>query len=262
MNYQTRADWGAQPPKWNPGVVTNSQGVFIHYNGPAVSNNVLAGDYQAVRTFLQGIQRFHQNTQGWPDIAYSWCVDSMGTIWELRGWDRAQAATLNWNWSSHSIFLPLGGNQAPTDAQIAGCQTVIAEHNRKYGNGFVRGHQDAPNSTSCPGPVVLPMVRAGKFTPAATPTPTRPNLPTAIPQPPVNKPTIPTPPGVNLKMNEPVMLHIEDKIWMFYRGTPWRCHIKTPADVQTYQFFGVKLEKLDKKSGEFFIRYSQEVKTG
>lgn len=257
MRYQTRSDWGAQPPRWNSGVVSQSQGVFIHYNGPAVNNAVLAGDYQAVRTFLQGIQRFHQQTQNWPDIAYSWCVDAMGRIWELRGWGTAQAATLNWNWNSHSIFLPLGGNQAPTDTQIAACRTVIAEHNRRYGSGFVRGHQDAPNSTSCPGPVLLPMVRSGKFNPPAVTTPSRPNIPSAIPAPP-----IPTPPGVNLTMNEPVMMKIGPKIWMFYRGTPYRVHIKTPADVQTYQFFGVKLEEPDRRSGEFFIRNSQEVICG
>lgn len=246
MRYQTRSDWGAQPPRWNPGTVTKSQGVFIHYNGPAVNNAVLAGDYDAVKIFLQGIQRFHQQTQRWPDIAYSWCVDAMGRIWELRGWGTAQAATLNWNWDSHSIFLPLGGNQTPTEAQITACQTVIAEHNRRYGAGFIKGHQDAPNSTSCPGPVLLPMVRAGKFNPTTTTT----------------SPPIPTPPGVDLTMNEPVMMKIGPKIWMFYRGTPYRVHIKTPADVQMYQFFGVKLEEPDRRAGEFFIRNSAEVQTG
>ena len=62
---------------------------------------------------------------------------------------------MDWNWKSHAIFLPLGDGQQPTEAQIAACRTVIAEHNRRYGDGFVKGHQQAPNQTSCPGPVVL-----------------------------------------------------------------------------------------------------------
>jgi hypothetical protein len=258
MKYQTRAQWGAKPPTWNPGFVSNSQGVFIHYNGPAVSNAVLAGDYDSVKRFLQGIQSYHQNTNKWPDIAYSWCVDSMGRIWELRGWNTAQAATLNWNWSSHSIFLPLGDKQAPTDAQIAGCQTVIAEHNRRYGTGFVRGHQDAPNSTSCPGTVVLPLVRAGRFNPPSTPQPSRPNIPQAIPVPP-----IPTPPGVDLKMNKPVMMQEPNgTVWIYYSGTPWRVHVQTPADVNAFRFMGVEYKVVDSNQAAFFRRYSNEVKCG
>jgi hypothetical protein len=75
-------------------------------------------------------------------------------------------------------------------------------------------------------------------------------------------PSIPTPPGVDLTVNKPVMMHIGDTIWMFYSGTPFRIHVQTPADVQTYLFFGVELKKVDQKTGEFFLRNSQLVKCG
>jgi hypothetical protein len=74
--------------------------------------------------------------------------------------------------------------------------------------------------------------------------------------------SVPTPSGVDPMTNKPVMMQIGTKIWMFYEGTPFRIHIQTPADVQTYQFFGVPLKQVDAKSGEFFIRNSQEVKCG
>jgi N-acetylmuramoyl-L-alanine amidase len=242
MKYQTRADWNAKPPKWKETIKT-SKGTFIHYNGPAVNNAVLAGDYNAVKTFLQGIQNYHMNTNGWPDIAYSWSCDSMGRIWELRGWAVAGAHTLNHNWDSHAIFLPLGGNQAPTNAQITACKTVIAEHNRRFGAGFVKGHQDAPNQTSCPGPIILPMVREGKF----NPTNPAPNMP--IPQ------------GVNIMTNKPVMMQEPDgTVWMYYEGTPWRVHIKTPADVAAFKYMGVTYKTVDKNQAAFFRRYSQEIK--
>jgi len=144
--------------------------VFIHYNGPAVSNAVLAGDYDSVAAFLRGTQNYHMNSNGWPDIAYSFCVDSVGRIWELRGWNVAGAHTMNWNWKSHAIFLPLGGNQEPTEEQPASCRTAIAEHNRRYGNGFVKGHQQAPNQTSCPGPAVMARINAGAFNPTGNET--------------------------------------------------------------------------------------------
>ena len=33
---------------------------------------------------LRGIQSFHQNTNGWCDIAYNFIVDRFGRIWEAR----------------------------------------------------------------------------------------------------------------------------------------------------------------------------------
>jgi hypothetical protein len=170
MNYITRAQWGAQPPRWRE-AITISKGVFIHYNGPAVGSQVAAGEFNAVCAFLRQIQGYHMNTQGWPDIAYSWAVDATGRIYELRGWGIAGAHTLGWNWDSHGVFLPLGGEQAPTAAQIAGTNEVIAEHNRRFGAGFVRGHQQAPNSTSCPGGPTMARILAGDFNGQPTPPP-------------------------------------------------------------------------------------------
>jgi hypothetical protein len=248
MNYISRAQWGAAAPTWNPGRVSSAKGVFIHYNGPAVNAAVLAGDYESVTRFLQGIQRYHQQTNGWPDIAYSWCVDSVGRIWELRGWDVAQAATLNWNWTSHSVFLPLGDNQAPTPEQAEGVKRVIAEANKRYGVQFIKGHREAPNQTSCPGEPTMALIRAGAFNPGQP-----------APQPPV----IPAPPGVDTKVNKPVMMQEPDgTVWMYYGGTPWRVHVKTPDDVRVFQFFGIEYKVIDAKQAAFFRRYSQAVKAG
>lgn len=163
-----RSAWNAAAPRWREPI--RSAGVFIHYNGPEVSRGVLAGDYDSVASFLKGIQGFHMGpSRGWPDIAYSFAVDSMGRAWELRGWGIAGAHTLNWNWDSHAIFLPLGGDQKPTDIQIATCRLLVAEHNQRFGAGFVRGHRQV-NQTSCPGDEV--MARITEFAPGAVAPPT------------------------------------------------------------------------------------------
>jgi hypothetical protein len=250
MQYQPRSAWGAAAPSWNPGRVAPSLGMFIHYNGPPVSPAVLAGDYQSVAAFLRATQRYHMQTNGWPDIAYSWAVDSVGRIWELRGWGTAGAHTMDWNWKSHAVFLCLGGDQAPTPEQLAACRELIAEHNEKYGIGFVKGHQEAPNSTSCPGPKVMELIRAGAFNPAI-----------AQPKPPA--PQVPRPNGVDPKVNKPVMMQEPGgTVWIYYAGTPWRVHVKTPDDVNVFKFLGVEYKVIDQKQANFFRKYSQEVKCG
>jgi len=183
MRFVTRAQWGARPPKWST-QINRSVGVFIHYNGGTpLPANVVAGSFDAVATHLRGVQDYHMNRQGWPDIAYSWCVDATGRIYQLRGWNVAGAHTLNWNDRSHAIYLPLGGDQAPTDLQIAGANTVIAEHNRRFGVGFVKGHQQAPNSTSCPGGPTMARIVAGDFHGGPTPVPPQPVPPIPPPDP-------------------------------------------------------------------------------
>jgi hypothetical protein len=256
MKVEPRSAWGAAPPSWNPGRVRPALGIFLHYNGPPVSSAVLSGDYKSVAAFLRSIQGYHMRNNGWPDIAYSFCVDSTGRIWELRGWDVAGAHTMDWNWKSHAIFLPLGGDQAPTPQQIEGCKRVISEANVRYGKQFVKGHQEAPNSTSCPGGPTMKLIRAGAFIPGSS-APTPPAAPKPNPA-----PQVPLPNGVDPKVNEPTMMKIEDKIWMFYANTPWRVHIKTPADVEAFKFMGVKQQDLGRDAGRFFLRYSQEVKCG
>lgn len=255
----SRAQWGARPPKWNPGRVVPALGMFIHYNGPEVSPAVTAGDYESVCRFLRGIQNFHMDSNGWPDIAYSFAVDSAGRTYELRGWGVAGAHTMDWNWKSHAIFLPLGGNQAPTEEQLAACRSLIADHNDRYGVGFVKGHQQAPNQTSCPGPVVMRLINEGAFNPGAAPAP----KPPAPPAPPKPTPVIPAPPGVDTKVNKPVMMQEPDgTVWMYYGGTPWRVHVKNPDDVRAFQFMGVEYKVIDGKQAAFFRRYSQEVRCG
>jgi hypothetical protein len=257
MKILTREQWGAAPPKWR-NTMASSSGVFIHYNGPAVSAAVLAGDYNSVTAFLRSTQSYHQRVQNWPDIAYSFAVDSVGRIWELRGWGVVGAHTLDWNHRSHAIFLPLGDNQAPTAEQLASCREVIAAHDARYGRGFVKGHQQAPNSTSCPGGPTMARINAGDFDPYRHTTP-----------------SVPTPEGADDNMPAPVMMrdpsgrieifyrfpqsviheHPNGTLWMLYPGTPYRVQVRRD-DLAALEYMGIKRVKVDQATANWFWSYN------
>lgn len=163
MKIHTRAEWGARPPK-QVRQMAGSQGVHLHYNGPAVPPAVYAGDFESVKSFLRNTQNFHMNTRGWADIAYSFFVDRVGRIWEGRGWGVIGGHTQGFNSTSHAIYFILGDGQVPTPEQVESVRQLISEHNRRYGVGYVRGHQQAPgNSTSCPGDAVMQLINSGSF---------------------------------------------------------------------------------------------------
>lgn len=74
---------------------------------------------------------------------------------------------------------------------------------------------------------------------------------------------IPVPEGVDIEVNKPVMMREPNgTVWMYYSGTPWRVHVKSMADVQTFTFFGIEMKQVDKKQADFFRRYSKEVVCG
>jgi len=212
VSYVTREQWGAKPPKWTT-VLNGSQGVFIHYNGGPVPSAVLAGEHVDVCSFLRSSHGDHRETQGWPDIAYSWAVSSTGVRYELRGWGVVGAHTMNWNERSHAIFLPLGGDQAPTEAQIVAARQIVSEHNRLYGKGFVKGHQQAPNPTSCPGPQV--MARMAEF-----------------------DPDYQQPAGEEEEVKPVMMRRAKDGTISVFYGNGFRYDCK-PPDIDKFKFLGV-----------------------
>jgi hypothetical protein len=74
---------------------------------------------------------------------------------------------------------------------------------------------------------------------------------------------IPSPPGVDVNQNKPVMLREPNgTIFMYYGGTPWRTHVKSPDDAAAFRFMGVDIRPVDATQAAFFRRNSQLVKTG
>jgi hypothetical protein len=72
MELVRRSGWGAAPPKGKPlQIATPVAALFLHHS---VSPD---GSHQRVRD----IQRFHQQTRGWADIAYTWLYSPSHRIW-------------------------------------------------------------------------------------------------------------------------------------------------------------------------------------
>lgn len=164
----SRAEIGLDAPSSRV-LMARSNGVHIHWNGPAVSAAVAAGDFEAVKGYLRQVQRFHKG-KGWADVGYSFAVDQLGRLWELRGWMVAGAHTPNYNSTSHGLLLILGEGQSPTPEMLAAARSFIGEHNRRHGAGYIRPHS-AAKATACPGDEVRGMIARGELDPAKAPTP-------------------------------------------------------------------------------------------
>jgi hypothetical protein len=164
MTLHPRRDWTSTPPAdANPFEPSAVKGLAVHWNGPAVPESALTDP----RAYLEGVRRFHVNTNGWSDIAYNFGVDQRGDIWVLRGMTHMSAAngdsTVNAQWVA--VLAIIGTGQKPSPSMLAGIKTVASMVRREYPRGTrVTTHQAIrPASTACPGPDLIPWVTATNF---------------------------------------------------------------------------------------------------
>lgn len=142
----TRAEWGAEPPTKKPhAIATPTPRLWLHHT---------AGNERG-KAGMRNIQRFHQETRGWSDIAYSLVVDPDDlTIYEARGIGIAGGHTKGDNTHSHAICV-MGNfdNEHPSPGLLRLLADLI-RHGRGQGwwGDLTGGHRNAPGaSTSCPG---------------------------------------------------------------------------------------------------------------
>lgn len=140
----SRAGWGARAPKQRL-LMARSKGMFTHYTAGGRARNREAG-----LSTTRSVQRFHMDSRGWSDIAYSFLVDDEGTIYEGRGWGVIGGHTSGHNSTSHAVCAHLNAGDHPTDAMLASIRWLHEEHDRRYGSGFHLPHRAVVN-TSCPG---------------------------------------------------------------------------------------------------------------
>ncbi len=159
MNIISRADWGARPPKRTSRMKARLDRIFVHWLGPAYP------DHFSEEQMLQSAQRFHMNTRGWSDIAYSFAVGQSGKVYELRGLHTTGGHTFTENDDSYGILCLIGEGQKPSAEMLAAIPEVIEHIRLNHGPKpihsseiRVMGHRDdrrvdgAGTSTECPGP--------------------------------------------------------------------------------------------------------------
>lgn len=164
---QPRSAWGARAPSGGYSWLPNNVGMALHWHGPTMG----AYSQASVPGLLRGIQRYHMDSQGWTDIAYSFLVDRYGGAWEARGWNARTAANgSNAGNSSALAICYLGGEGDPfTAAAARAIQGIVAEHLARGGSADLTCHHDYV-STACPGPEIHAWRAAGgALNPGSTP---------------------------------------------------------------------------------------------
>lgn len=160
--------------------------IYVHHDaGPLLSDPV---------TTIRGIQRVHQDVQGWRDIAYQEWVAHDGDVFEGRGFGVTDGATAGQSGKSLSICLQGNfENVIPPAVQITSVVNRIvaaAQEGRLSANFRILAHQQAPpyykdgtnlNATQCCGKFLLerlPEIRRrviASLDPTPPPTPPTPD---------------------------------------------------------------------------------------
>ena len=185
--FHSRADWGARPPRSISHNV-RAEGNTAHYGGPSPWSGVdrssaprfyATADHARCPTIMRAYQRFHLDSRGWADFAYSSGVCPHGHRYEGRGPGVRTAAqgTNDGNFRSYATcYLAGDGDPLPDQAKHA----YVDEGARLKANRW--GHRDW-KATACPGAPLYAWARQGfprpgtpAPKPAPTPAPSRPTL--------------------------------------------------------------------------------------
>jgi len=178
----SRADWGARPAKPGPGPLFGSTVKSFVLHWPAMSKPLTT--VTAVMAALRSWQDYHMDDKGWSDIAYQEAYDQAGNTYILRGLDMQSGANgdEDGNEENGAALLILAPGEQPSEAMITAVRGGVARHRGLFRNSRgVKGHSDVrPEPTSCPGPIVLAMIRAGAFEPRPSTKPLRKAITPAI----------------------------------------------------------------------------------
>ena len=158
MTQVKRSEWGAAPPR-KTATLNSPRGVAIHWVGVPV----IGDPYK----FTKSIQRYHQETRGWWDIAYNQvCAD--GVSFEGRGWSNRSGANGSGrtNRSHAAICVLIGPGQKVKDGHIDAVRTSIAAMRRDHPRALeIVGHRDLKKSTTCPGDELAALIADDAFEP-------------------------------------------------------------------------------------------------
>jgi hypothetical protein len=147
--FVARAIWGARPPKTVTPIPGPVRGVAIHYEGPHMGAYTPADAVALVR----GIQRFHMDTRGWADIAYTAVVDRFGRVFEGRGPGVRTAAqgTNDGNDHYYAVCYLAGVDDPLTDDARVGVRAAVGWLRvAGHAGDEIRPHSSF-HSTACPG---------------------------------------------------------------------------------------------------------------
>jgi hypothetical protein len=142
-----REAWGARPPRQGGKPQIPSR-VTIHHTA------VTLGDNSNAPGRIREDQRYHQDTQGWIDIAYHIGVDRKGNIYELRNPELVGDTATTYDPTGHFLIVCEGNfdEEEVTDELLNGAALACAWAAQQFviSPYTLSGHRDFA-ATSCPG---------------------------------------------------------------------------------------------------------------
>lgn len=156
----SRSEWQARPSNGAGNALNGKpKGVAVHYEGPKMGSRT----HDKCAALVRSIQRFHQVSRGWADVAYNLLVCEHGFVYEGRGAKRASAAngSTKANEDYFAVCALVGEGDVVTDALKEGINDAIVYLRKEGGAGSeVVCHSDL-FATACPGDALRAWVRAG-----------------------------------------------------------------------------------------------------
>ncbi len=152
-----RDAWGARPPR-SGGTPQVPSRLTIHHSAVVLGNNSNAPGR------IREDQRYHQDTQGWIDIAYHVGVDRNGNIYELRNAELVGDTATSYDPTGHFLVLCEGNfdEEEVTEGVLNGTALACAWAAQRFHipTETLAGHRDFA-ATSCPGANLYAHVASG-----------------------------------------------------------------------------------------------------
>ena len=153
-----RDAWGANPPRpgGNPNPLNR---MMIHHT------EVVLGDNSNSPARLRQHQHYHQDSQGWIDIAYHVGVDRHGNIFELRRPELVGDTATSYDPTGHFLVVCEGNfdEEEVTEDQLNGAALAFAWAADRFAipTDTLAGHRDASPEITCPGANLYAHVASG-----------------------------------------------------------------------------------------------------
>ena len=126
---------------------------------------VVLGDNSNAPARLRQHQHYHQDSQGWIDIAYHFSVDRNGNIYQLRDPNLVGDTATSYDPTGHFLVVCEGNfdEEEVTEEQLNSAALVFAWAAQQFNipTEKLAGHRDASSDTSCPGASLYAHVTSG-----------------------------------------------------------------------------------------------------
>ena len=136
----------AGPPGGTPQTPTR---MTIHHT------EVVLGDNANAPARLRQHQHYHQDSQGWIDIAYHMSVDRNGNIYQLRNPEIVGDTATSYDPTGHFLVVCEGDfdEEEVTEQQLNGAALAFAWAAGRFNiaTDTLTGHRDESSETTCPG---------------------------------------------------------------------------------------------------------------